>query len=252
MKITGLLFSVVAWFLLSCKEDPQPDLNPERVGVNIPDSIIPDSFVAAVDNRYFPLVPGTTFCYVNTLIEGGDTITQNITVEVTSETKQILGVNTTVVHDVVREEGRIIEDTFDWYAQDQAGNVWYFGEDTRAFDEDGTVSTEGSWTAGEEGARAGIIMWANPGAHLNEPYYQEYFVGEAEDQGTVLDTISQVTVPYGSFTNCIRTKDFTELEPDVEENKYYAPGVGLVLTESVKGDKEREELVKISPALARN
>jgi len=246
MKKVVVLLAIVADLLLSCKEEPQPDLNAKPVGLNVPDSIIPDSFVAIVNNRYFPLVPGTTYCYVNTLIEDGDTITQNITVEVTSQTKNILGVNTTVVHDVVREDGKIIEDTFDWYAQDHAGNVWYFGEDTRAFEENGTVSTEGSWTAGEAGARAGIIMWAKPADHINEPYYQEYLAGEAEDQGMVLDTTSTATVEYGIFTNCIRTRDYTELEPDVEENKYYAPGIGLILTESVKGDKEREELVKIT------
>ena len=245
MKRIQVLLFVVVVFLISCKEEPMPDLNTEPVGVNLPDSLIPDSFVAVVNNRYFPLIPGTTYCYINNIIENGETITQNITVEVTTKTKNILGVNTTVVHDVVREDGRIIEDTFDWYAQDQAGNVWYFGEDTRAFEEDGTISTEGSWTAGEAGARAGIIMWANPGDHLNQAYYQEYLAGEAEDQGTVSDTSSTASVKYGNFTNCVRTKDFTELEPDVEENKYYAPGIGLILAVSVKGDKEREELVKV-------
>lgn len=202
-----------------------------------------------VSNQYFPLVPGTIFSYVNTITEGTTITTQDISVEVTNDTKLILGVNCVVVHDVVYEGGttNILEDTFDWYAQDNDGNVWYFGEDTTAFEPGEPPSKEGSWEAGVNGAKPGIIMWADPGAHINQPYRQECLSGVAEDNGEVLSVTESVTVQYGSFSDCVQTKDYSDLEPGVVENKFYAPGIGLVLTVTVQGGDEREELVAITP-----
>jgi hypothetical protein len=240
MKKKGFLI-VLAGFALSCSKEPATLTELPTLQAHIE----PGNFVKKVNNPYFPLIPGKTFTYKNTIVEGGDTTIQDISVCVTSDIKLILGVECTVVHDVVKEGGRLAEDTFDWYAQDKEGNVWYFGEDTKAF-EGGEVSTEGSWEGGLDGAEPGIIMHANPAAQFGKAYYQEFFKGQAEDQAINLDTTSTAIVPYGTFTNCLRTREFTALEPGVTELKYYARGLGLVLTETVEGGNEREVLLKVS------
>ena len=203
-----------------------------------------------VNNQYFPLVPGTTFYYTNTITEGTTITTQDIQVAVTSDTKIILGVTCVVVHDVVTEGATLIEDTYDWYAQDKDGNVWYFGEDTITYEAGSPPSTEGSWEAGVNGAKPGIVMWADPQAHINVPYRQECLSEVAEDKAEVLSVTASATVPYNSgttFTNCVQTKDYSDIEPEVVENKYFAPGIGQVLTVTVQGGNEREELVAITP-----
>jgi hypothetical protein len=199
-------------------------------------------FNDSISNPYLGFKPGTIFYYINTINEDGETSYEYIHVTVTSGIKKILGVNCTVVHDQVKEDGQITEDTYDWYAQDRFGNVWYFGEDTKARTDTGW-STEGSWEAGKHNALPGIAMFANPGAHLNLTYYQEFQRGVAEDQAQVINTNSSATVPYGSFNNCVKTKEFTRLDPTDIEHKYYAPGVGQVLTISAT---EREELISIT------
>jgi hypothetical protein len=200
-------------------------------------TIDPAHFVAGVDNRFFPLVPGTVFEYA--VRETGE----QVRVEVTADTKVILGVTCTVVHDVASIDSTVVEDTFDWYAQDDEGNVWYFGEDTTKLG-GGTSSKEGSWEAGVDGAQPGIIAEAAP--RVGDVYRQEYLRGEAEDQAEVLSLDESISVPFGSYTGCLMTKDFSELEPDVVEHKYYCPGVGQVAAVSVAGDPEHEELVAVT------
>jgi hypothetical protein len=201
-----------------------------------------------VDNQYFPLVPDQTLHYLDTIIEGTTTTYQDNEVTTTSDTKVILGVTCVVVHDVAYEHGtmNVLEDTYDWYAQDNDGNVWYFGEDTTAF-EDGQSSKEGSWEAGVDGAKPGIIMWAHPEDHIGATYRQECLSGVAEDKGEVLSVTETKTVTYGTFMNCVQTKDFSDLEPGVVENKFYAPGIGQILAVTVQGGDETEELVDITP-----
>ena len=195
--------------------------------------IDPASFVAVVDNSHFPLTPGTKWVYQN-----GD---ERIEVTVTSDSKSVLGVPCVVVHDTVAIGGNVLEDTYDWYAQDVDGTVWYFGEDSTEY-EDGEASTEGSWEAGVDGAQPGIIMHAAP--QVGSVYRQEYFACEAEDMGEVLSLNEAVTVPYGSFTDCVKTRDYTPLEPDVNEEKYYCPGVGLTLEVDLTTG-ERTELIEL-------
>ncbi len=206
-----------------------------------PPDINPDNFVRRVTNPFFPLKPGTTFTYQGST----DGIpTSNVTY-VTHDTKRILGVTTIVVHDQAFENGVLVEDTFDWYAQDKAGNVWYFGEDTKELDASGNViSTEGSWEAGVDGAQPGIIMLVHP--QVGDRYYQEFYPGVAEDQAKVLSLDASVCVAYGCFNNILVTKDWTQLEPGVVENKYYAKNVGFILAVMVKGGDERTELVNIT------
>jgi hypothetical protein len=193
----------------------------------------PDNFVRNVDNRFFPLVPGTRYIAVGE--EDGERET-NVTL-VTRDRKNILGISATVVLDRVFVDGELAEKTFDWYAQDKQGNVWYLGEDTKEFEDGKVVSTEGSWEAGVEGAEAGIIMPADP--QVGQHYQQEFFLGEAEDEARVTGVGVELTVPYGSFQGCIRTVEWTRLEPGIKEAKFYCPAVGFVKALGVEGSDAR-------------
>jgi hypothetical protein len=197
----------------------------------------PTNFQAAVDNPYFPLVPGTTFKFLE---KSGKSTSEN-EVTVTHDTKVIMGVTCVVVHDKVTQKGVLKEETFDWYAQDKQGNVWYFGEATKEYLARGKVSTEGSWEAGVDGAQPGIIMQGQPAP--GEPYRQEYSAGRAEDMGQIVAVADSVTVPYGTFAGCVRTKEWSMLEPGTEK-KWYAKGLGVVRTESTT--KEVATLVSVT------
>ena len=208
-------------------------------GVASTQGILPDIGTATfgdplnIDNPFFPLVPGTTYVYEQRSVDEdtGEEVVETVTTEVTSDTRTIMGIEVRVVHDQETIDGLLIEDTFDWYAQDDNGNVWYFGEDTTEFeyDDEGNQigsSTEGSFEAGMGGARAGIVMLANP--QVGDAYFQEVFVGEAIDNGEVLATGETLTNDLGTFGDVLRTKDTTAAEPDTLENKLYAPGLGLL------------------------
>lgn len=202
----------------------------------------PAAFVSVVDNPLHPLIPGTIRVYESETDEG----TEEIVVEVTQDTKVILGVSTTVVRDRVYLDGELIEDTYDWFAQDSEGNVWYLGEDTCEYEDGECVSTAGSFEAGVDGAEAGIVMWSDPGSHVGKTYRQEYYEGVAEDTGKVLRLNVSVDVAYGSFTGCLETMDWTPLEPGAREHKFYCPGIGLVLEVSPSGGRSRQELVDVT------
>jgi hypothetical protein len=193
-----------------------------------------------INNTYFPLVPGTTFIY-----QGKDA--NKSTYEefvVTNQTKTIQGVETRVVHDTNWTNGKITEDTFDWYAQDDAGNVWYFGEDSSQIKNGKVIGHAGSWEAGVNGASAGIIMEAKP--KVGDTYQQEFAQGVAEDTATVLSLNESICVAYGCFSNVVKIKEFTPLEPGVIDNKYYAPGVGPEIKGvTVQGGSEQYELVNV-------
>jgi hypothetical protein len=207
-----------------------------------PAAVNPADFGVPIDNPYFPLAPGTRYRYET---RGGGGAREVVTVEVTRRTKPILGVSTVVVRDTVRSpDGTLVEDTYDWFAQDKAGNVWYFGEDTKEFSGGKVVTTAGSWQAGVRGARAGVIMPAVP--RVGDTFRQEYFKGEAEDMARVLSISERVRVVYGSAAGVVKTGDWTPLEPAVLEHKYYARGVGCVLTETVKGGSQRLELISVT------
>ena len=179
------------------------------------------NFVGAVQNPFLPLVPGTILTYRQVTPDGVETNT----VEVTHDTKTILGVTTYVVHDQVFLEGALSEDTFDWMAPDKDGNLWYFGEDTKEIGP--PVSTQGSWEAGKNGAMPGILMLAHP--KVGNSYLQEDAPGVVADQGKVMDLSASVTVPYGTFTNCIKTQESTPIEPGDRAFKIYAEGIGTVV-----------------------
>jgi len=194
----------------------------------------------AVDNPWFPLTPGTTLVYKGT--KDGKSGTDIF--HVTHRTRLVAGVRATVVEDTTTLNGRISEHTFDWYAQDDHGNVWYVGERTAEYSRDGKVtSTEGSWEAGVNGAQPGIFMPAHP--HVGDTFRQEFLAGEAEDHFRIMTLDGSRTVPYGSFDGVMRTREWTPLEPGVRDAKYYVKGIGEIEETAVRGPVERFRLVQV-------
>ena len=201
-----------------------------------PVEIDPARFSAEIDHPFWPMKPGTVWVY-----REGD---QRVEVTVTDRTRMVMGVETRVVHDLVTENGVPVEDTFDWYAQDDDGNVWYFGEDTTEFEDGKPAGHAGAWEAGVDGALPGILLPADPEVGMR--YRQEHYAGEAEDRAEVLGLDEAGSVPWGDFSGALVTEDTTPLEPGLVERKYYVRDVGPVLALKVKGDTGREELVSFS------
>ena len=179
-------------------------------------NIDPAHFTTRIDNEYFPMKPGTTFLY-----EGG---TEHSEMTVTHQTKEIMGVECIVVDHREWEGAMLIERTYDWFAQDKERTVWYFGEDTKEYENGEVVSTRGSWEAGVDGAKPGIIMPSD--TKVGQSYHQEYYPGEAMDMAKVLSFDASVEVPYGSFDEVLETREWTPLQPGFSEKKYYVRGVG--------------------------
>jgi hypothetical protein len=205
-----------------------------------PPPIDPAAFSTKIDNPYLPLTPGTRIIYEADTADG----TLRTTTEVTRDTRKVMDVDTVVVHDTVTLNGRTSEDTFDWYAQDRDGNVWYFGEDTKDFS-GGKVDTGGSFEAGVNGAFPGIAMPAHP--QIGDKYRQEFSKGVAEDTGEVLNlNSSETTLLTGPKDNLLVTADTDLLDPTAPpEHKYYAPGIGLILTTQQTDPAEREQAVSL-------
>lgn len=203
-----------------------------------PVDLDPADFRPTSDHPYFPVQPGQRWTYRET--EDGSTT--RVVVTVSSETKRIAnGVEAAIVRDTATEDGVVVEDTKDWFAQDADGNVWYLGEDTADFEDGHLGSKEGSFEAGVDGAQPGIVMPADPQPGMD--YRQEYLEGEAEDNGAVLALDQQAETPAGHYEGTILTADTSALEPDVVEYKLYARDVGVVLTITVSGGTGREELL---------
>ena len=216
-------------------------------GPYLPNGIKPFHFVSELTgNTYFPLTPAT-YRYKSFAPDG--TVTEKDKVKVTGDTRTILGVTCRTVRDIVTDpDGNVTEDTTDWYAQQDNGIVWYFGEIAQQFEDGILVGIEGSWTAGKDGAKPGFIMLANP--KKGDVYRQEFALGDAEDMARVVETgLSKiplppgVNLPNGVHGPYLHTQDFSALDPGSVlegqyEDKYYAPGVGLVLTVAPDGTKE--------------
>ena len=238
---------------------PEPAVGPEppsadRFTLELPaHPVFLDPAGAAADpNPWFPLVPGATWHYEAETEDGLETTTDAIT----GDTRTVDGIEATVLRDEVYLDGELIELTFDWYAQDTRGNVWYLGETScewepgayqagDEFEEDcgDEGDPAGSWEAGVDGAEAGIIMWAHPLDYRGKTYRQEYYEGEAEDMAMVLRGGLTVSVPAGTFADCIETMDWTPLEPGARERKSYCAWYGLVLEVDPRGGRARNELV---------
>jgi len=207
---------------------------------NYSPSLDPATFVDQVDNPYMPLAPGSRWVY-----ESGDG-SERTEVEVLDERKDIMGISATVVRDTVFIDEIIAEDTYDWFAQDADGNVWYLGEATQDFDECGQpTDTGGSFEYGVDGALPGIAMPANP--EVGFAYRQEFYAGEAEDLGEVIEVGVTRSIELGDYDDVVVTRDWNPLDPEVIEEKSYAPGVGMIFEEHVRGGDETTELVEFTP-----
>ncbi len=201
----------------------------------------PADFTLEIDNPYLPLRVGSRWVYRETDTTGAR---EKVVVTVTRKTKLIAnGIRARVVRDVVSEGGRPVEITDDWFAQDKEGNVWYLGEDVRNYEDGKLVDRAGSFEAGVDGAQAGIAMPADPQPGL--AYRQEYFKGEAEDKAKIVAIgEDRVEVPAGFYLrDVLLTRDLVPTEPKAEELKFYAPGVGQLLSVHTDGDGGRAELV---------
>ena len=214
--------------------------NPAAMDAAVPyrPVIDPADFVEVIDNPYWPLTPGTSFEF-----KSADEQTK---VVVTSERRTVMGVSTVVVSDKVFADGKLSEDTSDWYAQDRAGNVWYFGEATLSFEDDPAGDPAGSWEAGVDGAQPGVVMLADPLG--GDVYRQEFYAGDAEDLALVRHANASITVPAGSYENVLVTEEWSPLEPDVIELKYYAKDIGVVEERQIFGGTELVKLTKVTPA----
>ncbi len=234
MKTTQAVCAALAAVALlpACTDNTPtgPDYDPD----------VPTTLSSTVTNPFFPLEVGSVLTYEGMTDEGLETIV----VEVMPGTRTVNGVAARIVRDRVYLDGDLIEDTFDWYAEDAAGNVWYLGEDSKEIENGTVVSTEGSWEWGVDGALPGIIMWADPSAHIGEEYRQEYYEGEAEDWGKVVATGRSVTVPAGNLTGCLEVEEWNALESNSTEKKFYCPQLGFAL--EIKASGDRVELVSVS------
>jgi hypothetical protein len=230
-----LILMLIITIIASCEKEEDE----RQLDVNYNPSINPENFSDKITNLYFPLNDGTIYSYQSQTEDGLETII----VTVLSETKIVAGVNCTTVRDVVSIDGKVIEDTYDWYAQDNDGNVWYMGEDVSNYEGGVFVDKDGSFEVGIDGAKPGIIMMDKP--VLEMPYRQEYYFNEAEDWGKVIAKNVTVTTTFGTFSNCIKTADWNALEPDAPvEYKYYAPDIGMV-KEETEGTSEFVDLISI-------
>jgi hypothetical protein len=202
--------------------------------INIP--FDPSNFAGGpITNQFMPLAVGNTWFYTST-----DGSTDTITV--TDKTINIDGVTCVVVSDVVNEGNKTTETTKDYFAQDKAGNVWYFGEDTKTF-QPGGASTQGTWRAGVNNADPGIIMLADP--RKGDSYFEENAPNVAVDQAAVVSVMSSAAVPFGTFNkDCLQTRNSSVLFPGDIESKFYAPGIGSVL--EIDADGTRQQLVSFN------
>jgi hypothetical protein len=210
-----------------------------------PVNLDPADFTTNIDNRYWPMRPGSRWVYRETDTQG---TREKAVVVVTNETKTIAnGIEARVIRDTVSENGVPVEVTNDWYAQDSAGNIWYLGEYVTNYENGKAVDHGGSFEAGVDGAQPGIAMPANPEPGLS--YRQEYYEGEAEDKGAVITVGEErVEVPFGYFdADILMTRDLVPTEPRVQELKFYAPGVGPPLSVHTDGAGGRAELVRYTP-----
>jgi len=236
LLFTAMLLTIIVIISGCSKEEANPISPKDEYYLPIID---PDNFTDEITNPYWPMTTGRSWNY-----EGSDgELTESIIVEVLNNAKTVMGIPCTVVRDRVSEDGELVEDTYDWYAQDLQGNVWYMGEDSKEIEDGKVVSTEGSWEAGIDGAQPGIVMWAEPFPVI--PYRQEYYFEEAEDWGQVIDILDSLVIGIGVYYNILQTKEWTPLEPDVAEYKYYAPDVGLIKEEVISGGSGVVELIGI-------
>ena len=232
LRVTMLLALVAA----ACGGAAEPKIDVGDGGAYTV-SVGPGDFVDGIDNPWLPFAPSSKWVY-----EGReDDEVERIEVVVLEETRLVNGIVATVVRDRVTVDGVLVEDTYDWYAQDTAGNVWYLGEDSTEYENGEAVSKAGSWEWGVDGALPGIVMYADP--QVGQTYRQEFHEDQAEDVAEIARRNVSVTVPFGAFDGVLVIKEWNPMEPDVVEEKYFASGVGVILEKKIEGVSETVELI---------
>lgn len=232
-KLRFFTMASVTLMVISCNTS---DPGPRIFDLNYMAHIYPENFVSRIDHPFLPMTPGSVFTYLTETPDG----LERTEIVVASDTRVVMGIPCVIVRDRVFLNDQLVEDTYDWFAQDKDGNVWYFGEDVDNY-VDGVVADHyGSWEAGVDGAEPGIIMLGNPAVGLK--YRQEHYEGQAEDQGEIVGKNESVSVIAGSFSGCLKIKETNPLDPSFLEYKYYAKGVGLVRVEKIDDPVEVEEL----------
>jgi hypothetical protein len=233
MKRIVFLLSLCLLVFIACKKEKVA--SPRFIDSNYKPDVRPAKFTnsTTITNPYHPVTAGKKYIYEGQTPEGLERIEE----QRLTTTKTILGITCIVVNFKAYLNGKLIEEAWDWYAQDNDGNLWYFGEAVDNYNANGTLKDHaGSWEAGVDGAQPGIIMLASPQAGI--AYREEYYFNHAEDRAEVTATGLTVTIPLGTYNNCIKTKNWTELEPDLNENKFYAPGIGLVRDVNITDNTE--------------
>jgi len=248
MKLKSVfVLIVIAMLVTACGKVSAPTqalpANP-NTGESYTVNITTADFVTGIDNPYLPLVPGAKWLYEARKKDGG---LERIEIEILNDTRVVNGVTAVVLHDTVYVDNVVVEETFDWFAQDKGGNVWYLGEQVDNYENGVFVDHAGSWEWGIDGALPGVYMWADPSIHVDQAYYQEYYVGVAQDMGQILSVAESVDVPAGSFENVVQTHDFSSLDPNIQGLKFYAPGIGSIKeVELLTG--EELNLIQFTPA----
>ncbi|MGH2965610.1 MAG: hypothetical protein ACRDMH_09555 [Solirubrobacterales bacterium] len=209
---------------------------PVASNVHYNPKIVPSQFTDKITNPYTPWIPGTTHIFKGTR----DGVPTKTRVSVTNATKTIMGVKCVTVQDVVTSNGSLVEKTTDWYSQDSKGNVWYFGEQTAEYANGVVTTTAGTWEAGVDKAKPGIVMEAHP--KKGDHYRQEFRPGVALDKATVLSTNATRTVPGGTYHHLVATDDINPLDPSKHETKWFAKGIGFI--EARNQHNEVSKLVK--------
>lgn len=230
MKYITFLITASLLLLAGCKKEKI-----RIIDLSYKPAVSPANFTNStnVTNPYHPVTAGKKYIYEGQTPDGLERIEE----QRLATTKMILGITCIVVEFKAFLNGVLIEKAVDWYAQDNEGNLWYFGEAVDNYNSNGTLKDHaGSWEAGVDGAQPGTIMPANP--QVGMAYREEYYFNHAEDRAEVIATGQTVVIPFGTYNNCIKTRNWTELEPDLNENKFYAPGIGLIKEVNVKDNTE--------------
>ena len=176
-------------------------------------------------NEYFILEAGFQL-----VLEGGDTKLQ---ITVLDETRNVDGVLTRVVEEREWKRGKLYEVARNYFAIcEQTKDVFYFGEDVDFYENDKVVKHDGTWQAGKDGAKAGLIMPGTP--KLKMKYYQEVAPQVAMDRAEIVSLTETCKTPAGTFTKCMKVKEGSAIDPRMTEYKYHAPGIGLVRDEDLR------------------
>ncbi|WP_052323988.1 hypothetical protein [Flavihumibacter sp. ZG627] len=235
MKKSVLFIGILSLLLCSCYKPTE--FRFQSLSKTAPDEPV-FTHSTQFTNPYFPARENTTYIYEGETEDGMEHIEERRL----NVTRTIMGVECIIVNFRAYVNGNLVEEAFDWYAQDDAGTVWYFGEAVDNYLEDGTLADHaGSWEAGVDGAEAGILMLAAP--RMGMKYREEFYPDNAEDEAQVIGVNLTIETPLGTYTNCLKTKNWSKLEPGIIEHKYYAPGVGLVKEVNLQ---EKEEIFLIS------